>query len=208
MQRVDQRYPLFVVDLEATCDDGGRVPRHEMEIIEIGGVLVEPVTLRVLDELQTFVRPVRNPVLTAFCTGLTSIRQSQVEGAPTFPEANAAMAAFLGDRKVTFCSWGNYDRGQFEQDAAFHRVRLPFDVRRHVNLKAVFSEALGNARGFGLGGALRHVGLTFSGTPHRGIDDARNIVRLLPWILGQQALPPPSAAGGGEGRGRGRPPRR
>jgi inhibitor of KinA sporulation pathway (predicted exonuclease) len=28
------------------------------------------------------------------------------------------------------------------------------------------------------------VGLTFEGTAHRGIDDARNMARLLPWIFG------------------------
>jgi inhibitor of KinA sporulation pathway (predicted exonuclease) len=32
--------------------------------------------------------------------------------------------------------------------------------------------------------ALRRVGLPLRGTHHRGIDDARNIARLLPWIVG------------------------
>ena len=30
----------------------------------------------------------------------------------------------------------------------------------------------------GVGGALRYLGLEFEGTPHRGIDDARNIARI------------------------------
>ncbi|MDF2697512.1 MAG: Inhibitor of the KinA pathway to sporulation, putative exonuclease, partial [Labilithrix sp.] len=33
--------------------------------------------------------------------------------------------------------------------------------------------------------ALEHAGLTLEGTHHRGIDDARNIARLLPWLLGR-----------------------
>ncbi len=41
----------------------------------------------------------------------------------------------------------------------------------------------------GVGQALRRVGLRFEGTPHRGIDDARNIVRLLPYALGVEPLP-------------------
>src|SRR3546814_5917522 len=40
--------------------------RAEMEIIEIGAVMVERATLRALDEFQAFVRPVRHPHLTAF----------------------------------------------------------------------------------------------------------------------------------------------
>ncbi len=34
---------FLVIDLEATCDDGGAVPRLEMETIEIGAVLVDGV---------------------------------------------------------------------------------------------------------------------------------------------------------------------
>ena len=36
----------------------------------------------------------------------------------------------------------------------------------------------------GLGDAVRMVGLRFDGTQHRGIDDARNIARRLPFIVG------------------------
>jgi len=34
-------------------------------------------------------------------------------------------------------------------------------------------------------GALRRVGLPLVGTHHRGIDDARNIARILPFALGR-----------------------
>ena len=54
---MDKHY--LVIDLEATCDNGGRVPRDEMEIIEIGGVLVDHETLEPIDEFASFVRPVR-----------------------------------------------------------------------------------------------------------------------------------------------------
>ena len=55
---------------------------------------------------------------------------------------------------------------------------------RHMNLKEACKEALG------LHQAIHIVGLEFSGTHHRGIDDTRNIGRLLPYILGK-AKPPP-----------------
>lgn len=37
----------------------------------------------------------------------------------------------------------------------------------------------------GLGDAVRLAGLEFSGTHHRGIDEARNIARLLPYIFSE-----------------------
>jgi len=38
---------IVVMDLEA-CDDRGSVPKHEMEIIEISAVLLEPERLSVV----------------------------------------------------------------------------------------------------------------------------------------------------------------
>lgn len=178
---------FLVIDLEATCDDAGAVPRHQMEIIEIGAVLVDGATLEPSAEFQTFIRPVRHPELTPFCTELTSITQAMVAEAPRFPEAIEAlrefMGEFTGEERPLFCSWGNYDRNQFNQDARHHGVELPFGSD-HLNLKQAFSDQLGTTKRFGMAGALKKVGIALEGTHHRGIDDARNIARLLPWCLG------------------------
>jgi inhibitor of KinA sporulation pathway (predicted exonuclease) len=179
----------LVIDLEATCDNKNTVPKSQMEIIEIGAVLADADTLEPIDELQTFVRPVRHPKLTPFCTELTSITQDMVADAPLFPAAIAALRGFIGEKSVLFCSWGNYDKNQFEQDARHHRVSLPFR-NQHLNLKEAFSAANGSRRKFGMAGALRRVGITLEGTHHRGIDDARNIARLLPYCLAKEVIPP------------------
>ena len=186
-----KHYPyLLVVDLEATCDNHEAkpclVPKEQMETIEIGAVLVDSQTLETVGELGIFVRPVRHPVLTEFCKQLTTITQADVDGAPLFPEAVASVERFLAGRRVLFCSWGDYDKNQLAQDAAYHGVELPF-TRHHVNLKKRFSEQLGEPKRFGMDGALARIGLTLEGTHHRGIDDARNIARLLPWITGRRS---------------------
>jgi 3'-5' exoribonuclease 1 len=178
----------LVIDVEATCERGGLLPPKETEIIEIGAVLVRSGTFAPEGEFQTFVRPVAHPRLTPFCTELTSIAQADVDRAPTFSAAVAALAAFIGGRDALFCSWGEYDRNQFKRDAQRHRVGLPFGGR-HLNLKALFSETLGESERFGMAGALRRVGLRLEGTHHRGIDDARNIAKLLPYALGVAEAP-------------------
>jgi hypothetical protein len=40
----------LVIDLEATCDDTGSIPREQTEIIEIGAVLVDAETLAPQEE--------------------------------------------------------------------------------------------------------------------------------------------------------------
>lgn len=178
--------PAFhlVIDLEATCDEDHRIPRAQTEIIEIGAVLVDTETLTPVDEFATFVRPIVHRKLTPFCAALTHITQADVDGAPLFPEALSRLGRFIGGRDALFCSWGDYDRDQFGRDASRHGVRLPFS-NRHLNLKKRFSEQLGEEQRYGMAGALRRVGLPLVGTHHRGIDDARNIARLLPWVLGR-----------------------
>lgn len=176
--RITNDYYL-IVDLEATCSDDGAVPRREMEIIEIGAVMQSARTFEIASEFQSFVRPVRHPELTEFCKGLTGIIQSDVAGAPQFQRALEAMKEWMdafGD--ALFCSWGDYDRNQFLQDCEFHGVVYPFRSG-HLNLKAEFSRALGRRKKLGIAEAVRHLGMDFEGSHHRGLDDARNITRIV-----------------------------
>lgn len=187
MSSDDTPASYVVIDVEATCDDGGGVPRHEMEIIEIGAVLVAADTLRPVDEFQSFIRPVRHPRLTPFCTRLTSITQEDVDAAPGFAQVFAALCRWIEAHPAppVFCSWGDYDQSQFRQDCGFHGV--PYALpHRHLNLKRAFSRQLGIPKKLGMAGALVHAGLPLAGTHHRGIDDARNISRLLPFALGRR----------------------
>lgn len=198
---------MLVIDLEATCDDKGTVPSHEMEIIEIGAVMVDLVDLQPVSEFQSFIRPTKHPKLTAFCTSLTSIRQKDVDAAPLFidvykdllrwssayqyaapeksPSDTASIDENTGENQGGLCwgSWGDYDRKQFLLDCARHQTR--FSLPNHVNIKRLFSSRYNQSRGYGMAGALAKVGIPLVGTHHRGIDDARNIAKLLPWALGR-----------------------
>ena len=86
---------FLIIDLEATCSDNDSIPRHKMEIIEIGAVMLNKATWEIESEFQQFIQPVRNPQLTAFCTELTSISQKDVELAPKFTEAMSHMQKWL-----------------------------------------------------------------------------------------------------------------
>lgn len=74
---------ILVVDLEATCCDLQSIPRHQMETIKIGAVMLSTDNLAIVDEFQTLIKPIRHPILTEFCLQLTSISQQQVDTAPT-----------------------------------------------------------------------------------------------------------------------------
>lgn len=184
-----ENYKYFlIVDLEATCCDKESVPRKEMETIEIGAVMVDAKSLQPVDEFSTFIKPVRHPKLTTFCTSLTSIKQNDVDQAPEYPEAISIFKEWLYKYSdFLFCSWGDYDKSQLEQDSNFHKLPFPIGAP-HLNIKVRFSENHGFKKKFGMAKALSLCNLQLEGFHHRGIDDARNMAKMAPYIFGKESL--------------------
>lgn len=180
----------LVLDLEATCCNQETIKRHEMEIIEIGAVMVEAKDLTPIDEFQTFIKPVRVPILTEFCRSLTTITQSQVDRAPGYVDAIALLKKWLSNYpNGVFGSWGDFDNTQFKKDSKYHQVPFPI-AYPHINLKKQFSKTQGLSKRYGMSEALELAGIKLEGIHHRGIDDARNIAKLLPFILGGEPIRP------------------
>jgi inhibitor of KinA sporulation pathway (predicted exonuclease) len=182
MNKDSRNFYFLVIDLEATCSDDKSIPRQETEIIEIGAVILNRSTWEVDAEYQQFIKPIRHPILTDFCTQLTTIKQTDVENASTFPEAMISFKEWiLKFPNYTFCSWGDYDKRQFNQDCRFHEIPYPF-TPEHINIKKQFSDYLGVSKAFGMAGALEKLGFELMGTHHRGIDDARNIAKIFRYM--------------------------
>lgn len=183
------KHLMCVVDLEATCWPDHKAPgpggegwiEPRTEIIEIGAAIVDLPGLSARGEFDMFVRPNLNPALTEFCKTLTSIRQEDVDAAPPFPTVVGKFAAWIASfgpkEDVLFGSWGLYDKNQLLRDCELHSAPFPFDGE-HINLKNHAAARLGR-RPKGVGRMLAALGMTFDGTPHRGIDDVRNIIRIL-----------------------------
>ena len=84
---------FILYDLEATCWRTSRPKR--VEIIEVGAVKVNE-QLEIVCEFCAFVRPLMHPVISKFCTSLTSIRQSDVDHAPLFDEVMEDYEDWMG----------------------------------------------------------------------------------------------------------------
>lgn len=173
---------LVILDLEATCwnDELGNNGRA-MEAIEIGAVHAT-VRGEVLDAFKTFIKPVINPVLSEFCTSLTGITQSDVDGAPNYSYAISAFDAWFGKTGCSvWSSWGAYDKKQLVADSLYHAFSPNFLEFTHINLKKPWKKSTKSKRD-ALRAALDFHGLAFDGKLHRALDDTLNIVRLLPFI--------------------------
>lgn len=166
---------VIIVDLEATCEQDNR--EFPNEIIEIGAID------NYGKEFSLFVKPKVKPVLTDFCKELTSITQEDVDNADEFPEVYSKWKKYvIGDgTPVTIVSWGEYDKRQLIRDMI--RNKLPKDslLDNHVNLKYYYKDVIGKWPG-GMAKALRKLNIPLEGTHHRGIDDARNILKIYEYL--------------------------
>ncbi|KAI0003272.1 ribonuclease H-like domain-containing protein [Russula compacta] len=164
-------------------------------------------TLQKVAEFRSFVKPTWRPKLSPFCIALTGITQEQVDGAPHFPEVAGQFSAFLaqhglihpvtGERLLHFC-WctdGPFDVRDFvvkqcfisnvNEHASVDQGDV-MDVRKAVSTLSEFSRtpsskpALPRRVSLNIENQLRFLKLApFEGRQHSGIDDTRNIVRIV-----------------------------
>lgn len=58
--------------------------------------------------------------------------------------------------------------------------------KQHINVKVLFAETKGLTKPTGMNGALHILNVPLEGTHHRGVDDAKNIAKILHWCLQNQ----------------------
>jgi inhibitor of KinA sporulation pathway (predicted exonuclease) len=192
---------LVVLDLEATCDERG--PSSPQEIIELPSVLLSLSSRAVIDEFSSFVRPQHHPRLSAFCRDLTGITQQDVDRADPFPKVLARYLAWLRSHGLAVASGdpsgpsfalatcGDWDLATMFpsqcRDAIPPAPLIPRPFRRWMNVKQPFAAWRGSGIAPGMAGMLRALGLPLIGRHHRGIDDCRNIARIVVALVEQGA---------------------
>lgn len=172
---------FLVVDLEATCWEDRR-NAADMEIIEIGAVKVSARTLQIDKGPELLVKP-RYSEVSDFCTKLTSITPQMLEDkGTTLKEAVDDLRSFCDPANRVWVSWGLWDRLMFEKQCGkpeWGYTPYPFS-QEHVNLRMVFTQALGLSSRPSMPDAMTLCGLDLDGTHHRGNDDAYNTARI--WV--------------------------
>ena len=173
-----------LIDFEATCSNDSSIEKENMEIIEFAAAIIDKDTLLPVKFFSKFVKPVLYPRLTRFCTDLTSITQTDVDNADSFPEVFDDFIDWLQpDKETIMMSWGAYDNKQLVSDLENHDMLGRYPFSQHINLKENHRIARKFTRGLGMKSALAYENLKMEGIHHRGIDDVKNIAKLVPIIF-------------------------
>ncbi|ORY73524.1 hypothetical protein LY90DRAFT_666616, partial [Neocallimastix californiae] len=178
-----------VIDYEATCEEGQAFV-YPNEIIEFPAVLLRSYTGEVESEFHEYVKPKNNPVLTKYCKELTGITQEQVDGADYFPEVLKHFEAWLSQfsdfpyENVCFVTDGPWDIRDFiQKQCVASDIKRPVYFYSWLNLRKAFKYAFRLKNQKRLNEMLAHIGLTFEGREHCGLDDTRNIARIVQFLL-------------------------
>ncbi|CEL52473.1 3'-5' exonuclease eri1 OS=Schizosaccharomyces pombe (strain 972 / ATCC 24843) GN=eri1 PE=1 SV=1 [Rhizoctonia solani AG-1 IB] len=160
-------------------------------------------TLEVVDEFRSYVKPIWRPKLSDFCTSLTGITQASIDCAPQFKTLLRRFQAFLAKhdlvdartgkpiKRFAFCTDGPFDVRDFCVKTAYiNKLPMPewlrqdvVDVRRIVNSYISRTESgkkyISRMHSLNMVAQLHALDMQFEGRQHCGMDDARNVARIL-----------------------------
>ena len=171
------KYIIF--DLEASCWQN--TPKNfRQEIIEIGAYKLDDYG-EILEQFQMFVRPVVHPILSSFCTNLTTIKQKEVDRAKGFLYVIDELYAWLDpdDEEYRFISWGINDKHLLMNDAELHKYDLNWLTQNYRDMKEAYNQIKKRNEPPGFMKALEMEGISFIGQQHRALNDAKHTVLLF-----------------------------
>jgi inhibitor of KinA sporulation pathway (predicted exonuclease) len=175
---------IIIIDLEATCWEGNPPRGQENEIIEIGVCILDTATGTITKNKGILITPEHSKV-SPFCTQLTTITQQMLdENGILLEDAFDILRDEYDSENYTWASYGAYDLNMVKRQCSKFKIDYPFS-NDHINVKALFAEIKGLRKEIGMGGALKMLNFKLEGTHHRGVDDARNIAKILHWCLQQ-----------------------
>lgn len=202
---------VLLFDFEGTCDasDAGlsRLQQCALhEIIEFPALWLDAHTGAVRGTFHEYVRPTEGAdgdgaarPLSTFCTNLTGITQEQVDSASPLAEvvsrflqwvASCGLTEALADGSALLIAHGGWDLGdQLPIEAARKQLALPawLGSRTYSDLKVLFALEYSGASSTSLRGMLQALGLEPKGRAHSGIDDCRNLARVVEWLISRGA---------------------
>jgi inhibitor of KinA sporulation pathway (predicted exonuclease) len=173
---------IIIIDLEATCWQSAVPQGQENEIIEIGLAVLDSETGEITKNQGILIKPQRSSV-SPFCTELTTITKELLDkNGISFEEAIDKLVDEYSPDLYTWASYGQYDLTMLKKQCKSFGIQYPMG-EQHINVKEAFAGKFGLQKPTGMNGALHLLNIPLEGTHHRGIDDAKNIAKIMHWCI-------------------------
>ena len=171
------RYIVFHLSV-TSFDDG--TPAEKSETIALGAVEMPGPRTSPTARYETPIRPMAFPILSEVCRQRTGLTQHDADRARPFYLAFREFLEWLGPEPFVPCGWGTYDLQQLQRECERHKIALPADFDRWVNLKQRYSDRW-KRPATGLSAALRE--REFPAPRGGALESARAVARLARELL-------------------------
>nr|CCC89880.1 conserved hypothetical protein [Trypanosoma congolense IL3000] len=175
---------ILVVDFEATCEENAP-PSYLHEIIEFPVVVVDVKLQRVITEFHRYVRPKFKSQLSDFCRALTGIQQDDIDSASLLEDVIKQFERWYAQTippgsRVVLATDGPADMREFMYVHSVTRqgIRFPNLFYQWIDVKQIFAHFFQCQQGK-IKAMLEVLHCPFEGRLHSGIDDARNIAKIV-----------------------------
>jgi len=177
---------ICILDFEANCLENSKLPIQE--IIEFPTIVYD-VEKDLIDESRTFHYYCNTDTpITKFCTELTGITQDITNAGKPFKEVLYMHRQWMidnnffdeeGNSNVIFVTCGDWDlKTALPTQCRYSNVHVPKYLKEWCNIKYMFNDFY-KVKGGGMKRMLNHLKLSLDGTHHSGIDDCRNIAKIV-----------------------------
>jgi inhibitor of KinA sporulation pathway (predicted exonuclease) len=167
------------IDVELTCWSGPPPPGMKQEIIEIGVVEMDLLTLKITRETAYFVRP-RRWEISRKCTKLTGITNEDIRTARPFTEVLAVFTNEFQPSKKLCGTWGE-DASLIADACGREGMKSP--LRNLLDVGQLFRCAFLLKEQSSLRKAVEMLDFEFDGVPHSALADAKNTARVHAAII-------------------------
>ena len=159
------------------------------EIVEIGAVKLDENYVQV-GKYSAYVKP-QHYDISASCTRVTGIKDSDVANAKHLPEALEDFLRWIGETEPTRTyAWSDSDRRQLFGECAAKELwepnsptlpKPPKPFRRWMDFQRIYTRLLGlsSRNRISLKNAIGGIEVNFAGSQHSAADDAENSAVLL-----------------------------
>jgi len=172
---------IGILDLEYTAWEGSAKrdwsePWEWREIVQIGLVVADAGNaFKVRDEIEIFVQPVRNPLLSGYFTALTGITQDYLERvAKPFGEAMRDLAGVSAPAEAII--FNGTDGEILRENCVMRGISAPWPAKETLNFHPLLVRTLGRPSNEVISSQLPALaGIYVSGKVHSALHDCRAI---------------------------------
>ena len=176
---------FLVLDFEGVINKDRGSP-DVMEIIEFPVLKINARTLETESVFHTYVQPVIHQKLNPVCTEITGITQEMVDGQPTLSDTLTMLDEWMRKESllekgvnICFVTCGDWDlKKGLPVNCDYLGISYPDYLKKWINIKSYFQTIVGK-KGHSMKTMLQDLKLTLDGRHHSGIDDSKNIAKIL-----------------------------